>query len=388
MRKTTIMVVDSDGVLSREVEAMLSLRVKNIHYIKDPSEAIRDFASVMPQIVITDLKIAMMDTVDFVSKIKNMNYSCELIVALGFVEPHKLIEMVDMGIYRFVQKPLTAPKLMDAIGKAMDSLVEKAVTFQSKYMQEILNAEDNPVFATDGVTILKANKAFLDCFGAKSLNQFLLNFPDIISIFGPDDGATGSLDWLKDFITKSEEPKVQIYDNRLGQKRVFLLDLGVSEATRGYYVVTMTDITDIEGFFNRKIELLSSQINSKERIKFRSMLEFEVARCKRYNKTFSLVLIGFEIDEKGAIEGWDKIFKIVRKSLRESDLFSKIDKNRLAIIATETPTAETSLILDRLKTEFENLKQEGFDLKFRCNLVEFGSDDTAQSLLKRAMDGL
>lgn len=164
MRKTTIMVVDSDGALSREVEAMLSLRVKNIHYVKDPSEALKDFASVMPQIVITDLKIAMMDTVDFVSKIKNMNYSCELIVALGFVEPHKLIEMVDMGIYRFVQKPLTAPKLMDAIGKAMDSLVEKAVTFQSKYMQEILNAEDNPVFATDGVTILKANKAFLDCF--------------------------------------------------------------------------------------------------------------------------------------------------------------------------------------------------------------------------------
>lgn len=44
--------------------------------------------------------------------------NCEIIIALGFVEPHKLIEMVNMGIHRFVIKPLSVPKLAEAISKA------------------------------------------------------------------------------------------------------------------------------------------------------------------------------------------------------------------------------------------------------------------------------
>lgn len=77
-----------------------------------------------------------------------------------------------------------------------------------------------------------------------------------------------------------------VYDNRGGRKREFYLGLGVSEVTKDHFIVTMTDIAEIEKSFNRKIEMLSFQINSKEKIKFRSMLEFEIARCKRYKKTF------------------------------------------------------------------------------------------------------
>ncbi len=51
------------------------------------------------------------------------------------------------------------------------------------------------------------------------------------------------------------------------------MELGVSEVTKDHYIVTMTDITEIEKSFNRKIEMLSSQINSKEKIKFCLMLE-------------------------------------------------------------------------------------------------------------------
>lgn len=124
----------------------------------------------MPQLVILDLKLAMMDIVDFASKIKNINSECELIVTLGFLEPHKLVEMVNLDIYRFVLKPLSVPKLSDALSKSIDTLMDRALSFQSKYMQEILNAEDNPVFETDGISVLKANKAFMECFGAVYLS--------------------------------------------------------------------------------------------------------------------------------------------------------------------------------------------------------------------------
>lgn len=388
MRKINVMVVDSDGELSFEVEGMLAAKVKTIRYVKDPVEAIKVFNTLMPQIVILDLKLAMMDIVELSSKIKAINPDCEIIIALGFVEPHKLIEMVNMGIHRFVIKPLSVPKLAEAISKSVDALLDKAVAFQSKYMQEILNTEDTPVFATDGTSVLKANKAFLDCFGAKSLNQFLLRYSSLDSIFALEDVKTDSKEWFRDFILNSKEPKIQVYDNRRGEKRVFLLDMGVSESAKEYYVVTMTDITDLESDFERKIEMLSSQIASKEKIKFRSMLELEIARCKRYKKTFSLVLIGFDMDESASIEEWEKIFKIVRKTLRSSDIFAKVDKNQLAVIATETQKDGAKKMLDRLRSEFNCMDGESCKIRFVGGAAEFSENDTVQSMFKKAASGM
>lgn len=388
MKKITVMVVDSDGELGFEIEGMLSSKVKSIHYIKDPVEALKEFNAIAPQLVIIDLKLAMMDVVEFASKIKNMNTECELVMALGFIEPHKLIEMVNLGIYRFVMKPLSVPKLADAISKAMESLLARAMAFQYRYMQEILNAEDNPVFETDGTVVYKANKAFMDCFGAKNVKQFGQSIPDLASMFTFDNGAKLPPNWLKEFIRNNEEPKILLYDNRKAEKREFYLEFGVSEVMKDHFVVTMTDVTEMERAFNRKLAMLSAQINSKEKIKFRSMLEFEIARCKRYKKSFSLALISFEIEDGEAIEDWEKIFKVVRHTLRSSDLFAKVDKNQLAVIATETPKEGAKILLERLKKELEALKKEGCKVRFKAGAVEFGEGDTSQTLFKKVVSGI
>jgi FixJ family two-component response regulator/GGDEF domain-containing protein len=384
IKKTTVLVVDSDDELSIEVSDILSSRVKAIHYVRDTTDALKVFHEVMPQIVIADLRASTLEIVDFSAKLKSLNYSCELIIVIGHVEPHKLIELVNLGINGFVLKPLSPAKMIDAISKAMDLLLEKAVTFQSKYMQEILNAEENPVFATDGITVLKANKSFLDCFGAKSLSQFSQTYKDLAAVFSFEEGKELSLQWLKEFVLDSEEPKVLIYDNRKGENRVFLLQMGNSGVAKGYFVVTMSDITDIEAVFSRKIEMLSSQISSKERIRFRSMLEFEIARCKRYKKVFSLLLMGFDEHDDLGIEEWEEVFKVIRKELRSSDLFAKVDKNQLAIIATETCRDDASILLQRFRDEFEKMGADKCAAQFRCGAAEFCETDTAATLLKRA----
>ncbi len=384
MKKLTVMVVDSDGELSFEIDNMLMQRVKNIHYVKDPAEAINDFARIVPQLVIIDLKLAIMDIVDFSAKIKNLNSECEIIVVLGFIEPHKLIDMINLGIYRFIIKPISVPKLFEAVAKSIDTLMDKALSYQSKYMQEILNAEDNPVFETDGMCIFKANRAFMECFGAKTMRQFNQACPNLSAIFALDEVGKLGKDWLRDFIMNSEEPKALIYDNRKGEKREFYLEIGVSEATKDHFIVSMTDITEIEKSFNRKLEMLSSQINSKEKIKFRSMLEFEISRCKRYKKTFSLAVINLGVPDNNDLGVWESAFDIMRHTLRSSDLFAKVDKNQFAIIATETPEQGAIKMLDRLRVEFGKLQCGDAALKFDGGAVEYSADDNAQSLFKKA----
>jgi len=378
MKKLTVLVIDSDGELSPQIEVMLATKVKSIHYIKDPVEALKEFSHIAPQLVITDLKLAMMDIVEFATKIKTMNTECELVMALGFVEPHKLVDMIDIGVYRFIMKPLSLPKLSEAITKAIDTLFARATAFQSKYMQEILNAEDNPVFETDGVFVFKANRAFMECFGIKNIKRFGQDFLEISSIFTFDESVKFTPDWLKDFIQNGEEPKVLLLDNRKGEKRKFYLELGLSEVIKERFIVTMTDVTEMENAFNRKLEILSAQINSKEKVKFRSMLEFEIARCKRHKKSFSLALIAFEMENNGSIEKWGEIFKIVRQTLRSSDLFAKVDKNQLAIIATETTQSGAKILLGRLEKEFKRLSAN-----FKANTVEFKENDTLQTIFKK-----
>lgn len=125
---------NSEDELRFQIDSMLIQRVKAIHYIKDPAEAIRNFNSITPQLVLIDLKLAIMDIVDLSSKIKNLNPECKIIVILGFIDPHKLIEMLNMGIYGFVLKPISVPKLSEALTKFIDTLMDRALSFQSKYM--------------------------------------------------------------------------------------------------------------------------------------------------------------------------------------------------------------------------------------------------------------
>lgn len=387
MKKLTVLIIDSEGELTFELEGVLASKVKAVHYIKEPAEAIKNFSTISPQLVIMDLKLAMMDIVDLVSKIKNINPECEVIIILGFAEPHKLVEMVNMGIYRFLLKPISVPKLSDTISKAVDALMDKALSFQYKYMQEILNTESNPVFATDGKVVLKANKAFLDCFGAKSLSQFLAHHPTINTIFILDKEKMSSPGWLKEFVSSSE-PTVEVYDNRKNTKRVFLLDMAASESAHGQYVVTMSDITDIEHGFDKKIEMLSSQITAKEKVKFRSMLDFEIARCKRHKKSFSLVIIELDIKKGEDIEAWEKIFKAVRQILRSSDLVAKVDKDQVAVIATETHEKDAVELLGRLKEELLKLCSNSLQLSVKGCAVEYAQEDGVDSLFKKAVNGL
>ena len=151
----------------------------------------------------------------------------------------------------------------------------------------------------------------------------------------------------------------------------------------------MTDITDIEASFEKKIEMLSSQVLSKDKLRFRYMLELEVARCKRYKNIFSLIVGKFDLRDDFALEEWDEIFKIIRHALRSTDIFSKIDNNQIAIIATETDINGANIVVDRLKKEFEKLESDnGIIIGYKGCAVEFDEQDSVQSIFKRAMDCL
>lgn len=387
IKKATVLVVDAgnDDSLSREVAEILGNRVKDIKFARNAEDGMRLFMEFSPQIVILDIQHSQSKIVDFSFKIKSVNYNAELVVILGFVEPHKLIELIDLDIRRFVIKPVTVPKLTDAVSKAMESVVEKAISNNYKYMQEMLNAEDTPVFSTDGKCVMKANKAFLDCFGAKTLSQFCLAYPDLRAVFGiSDEESMGAEYWFKDFLETGEEPKAMIYDNRVGDKRVFLFRPGNCGFDKNCFVVTMTDITDMEVSFEKKLESISSQMLSKEKLRFRSLLEFEVARCKRYKKVFSIIAAKFDIQQEFVTEAWDSIFKVARHTLRSSDLFAKVDSNQLAIIATETDINGANVVVDRLKKEFEKLENEnGHNIGFKGCATEFNEKDSAQSIFAR-----
>lgn len=388
IKKATVLVVDTgDNTLSREVSDILDGKVKSVHIAKTQSEAIYLFAKISPQIVMFDSQHSSLNIIDFVSELRRLNSNAEVVVTTGFVEPLKLLEFVDMGIHKFVIKPITMPKLVDTINKAMESVVEKVASSNAKYMFEVLNAEDTPVFSTDGRVVVKANKAFLDCFGARSLSQFCSTYTDLKSAFGADD--ENSEEWFNRFLQTSDEPKVSLYDNRLGEQRLFLFRMGSRGFDKNNFVVTMTDITDIEASFEKKIEMLSSQVLSKDKLRFRYMLELEVARCKRYKKIFSLIVGKFDLRDDFALEEWDEIFKIIRHALRSTDIFSKIDNNQIAIIATETDINGANIVVDRLKKEFEKLESDNeIIIGYKGCAAEFDEQDSVQSIFKRAMDCL
>jgi hypothetical protein len=71
-----------------------------------------------------------------------------------------------------------------------------------------------------------------------------------------------------------------------------------------------------------------------------------------------------------------------------SIIFAKVDKTKIAIIATERHKQDSLEILSRMKEEIEKLSTEGISIKLKSSVVEYADGDSVDSLFKKAVNEL
>lgn len=80
---------------------------------------------IKPDLIITDIKMPVMDGIEFVNALKETDLDCEVIILSGYKDFEYSKETLEKGAFSYLLKPIDNNELIEKVLEAVDKVVEK-----------------------------------------------------------------------------------------------------------------------------------------------------------------------------------------------------------------------------------------------------------------------
>ncbi|MDD3463025.1 MAG: response regulator transcription factor [Sulfurospirillaceae bacterium] len=117
----TVLYAEDDSGIRKNINELLSMLFKEVYLAVDGEEAYEKYLSLKPDLVITDIKMPRLNGIDLAKKIRHVDDQAQIIVITAHTEVDFMLEAIELFLVRYIVKPITEPKLLDALEKFLDS---------------------------------------------------------------------------------------------------------------------------------------------------------------------------------------------------------------------------------------------------------------------------
>ncbi|QGY39628.1 response regulator [Pseudodesulfovibrio cashew] len=187
--KEKVLVIDDEKPTLRMFSLLLSAYGYDILTAENGHEGVELFKAERPNLVLTDIKMPVMDGIEALKEIKRIDPHAEVIVITGHGDMDLAIQALNLDATDFINKPLQREALEQALNRASERL---AITRNEEGQISVRERPEAAVIAVrgniSGHTVPHLDAAFRT---AKGLGKglILIHFEDNASINGA--GITG-----------------------------------------------------------------------------------------------------------------------------------------------------------------------------------------------------
>lgn len=123
---------DDDGI--RDINfSMFKRMFKNVYIASNGEEGYKSYIENKPNIILTDIKMPIMDGIELSKKIREKDENVKIIIATAYCDEKYLLEAVELNLERFLIKPLTNRNLIPALEKAIKKIHQKIYLCENFY---------------------------------------------------------------------------------------------------------------------------------------------------------------------------------------------------------------------------------------------------------------
>lgn len=237
-KEISILFVEDDKGISKKMEILLYEIFSKIEVAFDGNEALEKYYNFYkanneyPDLIITDIRMPNMDGIELIKHIYKENANQKIIVLSAHNESEYLIELVNLGIYRFILKPMDYNNFFEIIFKVSKEIyMEKYKVSDNKEIfiklncDLIWNKELKQLYLNDKLLKL-TKKEFL-------LIELLLRIPEKIFV----NEEVISYIWKEEF---NENPDISNLKNLISRLRSKIPALKIDNIYGfGYKIVTI-----------------------------------------------------------------------------------------------------------------------------------------------------
>lgn len=171
MKDLLLMIVEDEDNLRKMLTNALNPYFKELINAKNGDEGLKKFKKFKPDIVITDILMPIVDGLDMAKSIKEISKSTPIIVLSAFSEKEKLLKAIDIGIDKYLVKPVDIDELLSIINAIKDTkigtlkLVQINENYQFNFTKKVLIKKGKEITLTKKelafMTLLIENKGAL-----------------------------------------------------------------------------------------------------------------------------------------------------------------------------------------------------------------------------------
>ncbi len=119
-----ILYVEDEDYIRKNAVSYLKRLFKEVYEAKDGYEALALIESEKPHIIITDIKMPRMSGIELVKKIRETNKDVQIIMITAFTDTSYLISAVELGLVKYLVKPIMHDKLFPILQICAKSIKE------------------------------------------------------------------------------------------------------------------------------------------------------------------------------------------------------------------------------------------------------------------------
>ncbi|NOX15609.1 MAG: response regulator transcription factor [Epsilonproteobacteria bacterium] len=130
---TILYIEDDEGIRAVNLR-ILKRMFKDVFEASDGLEGYNIYLEKKPDIVLTDIKMPKMDGIELAKKIREKDEKVKIIISTAFSDEKYLLAAVELGLERYLVKPLTKRNLIPALQKAISNISkEKKLFFDDNF---------------------------------------------------------------------------------------------------------------------------------------------------------------------------------------------------------------------------------------------------------------
>jgi len=155
----TVLFVEDEKELRNALEGAIGDEFSKFIVARDGDDGLKKFKKYKPDIVITDILMPIRDGLEMAKDIKQLSRETPIIVLSAFSEKERLLKAIDVGIDKYLIKPIDPDELMLTVNYVADELLslDKVVELGSGYQFD----KNRKVLVKNGETISLTKKELL-----------------------------------------------------------------------------------------------------------------------------------------------------------------------------------------------------------------------------------
>ena len=234
LKEITVLYCEDEEYLRDITKGILESFTKKQFICKDGAEGLEVFKENqhLIDLVITDVNMPNMNGLEMSKEIKNINSNMPIVVATAFSNSEYLLEAIDLGIDKYVLKPINVKKLLDIMSKSL--LYHE---LRDLYLDQLTKLQNRNALIKETKVLKKSTLALINIDKFSVLND----------LYGEDYGDKILLSFVGTMKEKFRNEKYNIY--RVGSDNFVILCKNEDINTKEFKQIckSFIDQTNING---------------------------------------------------------------------------------------------------------------------------------------------